>query len=115
MIRFLSVHEKLVYQRAEVFSGKHIFPMRVVNCNLHAHVLCTRAVDVIHKKEANKQSLHMLILGCPGSGKGTLAHWLKRDFGIERLTTGDLLRKQVMDHTNIGQLVKASMDQGSKL
>lgn len=35
----------------------------------------------------------LVILGAPGSGKGTLAKVLKEDYGINHISTGDLIRK----------------------
>ena len=57
----------------------------------------------------------MLILGCPGSGKGTQGRWIERDFKVERIITGDLLRKHVINNTNIGQDVKAYLERGGNI
>ncbi|VDP95172.1 unnamed protein product, partial [Echinostoma caproni] len=47
-----------------------------------------------------------IILGPPGSGKGTISNRIKKDFPIEHLSSGDILRAHVSGKTSIG--VKAS-------
>ncbi|CAG0905366.1 unnamed protein product [Cyprideis torosa] len=53
-----------------------------------------------------------LILGAPGSGKGTIASRILRDFGLQHISSGDVLRKHIADETNLGRQVKAFMEQG---
>jgi adenylylsulfate kinase-like enzyme len=38
------------------------------------------------------QPLQLVLLGLPGSGKGTQAKWMVRDFNLRVLSTGDMLR-----------------------
>jgi adenylate kinase len=52
------------------------------------------------------------MLGAPGSGKGTQAQRLQKDFGFPQVSTGDLLRRAVADKTPIGVKAKALMDAG---
>jgi adenylate kinase len=53
------------------------------------------------------------MLGAPGSGKGTQAQRLQKDFGFPQVSTGDLLRRAVADKTPIGVQAKALMDAGN--
>jgi len=46
---------------------------------------------------------HGLIMGPPGSGKGTMAKRITRDFGFEVLSTGDLIRAQISSGTDVGK------------
>ena len=56
--------------------------------------------------------MRVVLLGAPGSGKGTQAQRLQSEFGILQVSTGDLLRKAVADATPLGLQAKASMDAG---
>ncbi|XP_064097078.1 GTP:AMP phosphotransferase AK3, mitochondrial-like isoform X2 [Macrobrachium nipponense] len=54
----------------------------------------------------------MIILGAPGSGKGTISSRILRDFGLKHLSSGDLLRSQVISKTELGVKAKAFMTAG---
>lgn len=56
--------------------------------------------------------LNLVIIGPPGSGKGTQAERVARDSGLAHLSTGDLLRKEVAAGTPIGVKVKTNMETG---
>jgi adenylate kinase len=55
----------------------------------------------------------MVLLGAPGSGKGTQAQQLQTDYGWPQVSTGDLLRKAVAEGTDLGLQAKAIMDAGN--
>jgi adenylate kinase len=52
------------------------------------------------------------LFGPPGAGKGTQAERLKRDLGLTHLATGDILRQEVADGTELGREAKRFMDSG---
>lgn len=54
----------------------------------------------------------LIIMGPPGSGKGTQAEHLARHFGIPAISTGDLFRAHVRDKTELGLEARAFMDKG---
>jgi adenylate kinase len=56
--------------------------------------------------------LNLILLGPPGAGKGTQAERLHDDFGIPHISTGDILREQVADETELGRTAKGYMDAG---
>ena len=56
--------------------------------------------------------LNLILLGPPGAGKGTQAERLREDFSIPHISTGDMLRVQVADETELGNEAKRYMDAG---
>lgn len=54
----------------------------------------------------------MVLLGPPGSGKGTQARELARIFGLPHISMGDMLRKTVGQQTALGQAVSTGMQAG---
>jgi adenylate kinase len=56
--------------------------------------------------------MRIVLLGAPGSGKGTQSQRLIERAGIPQISTGDLLRGAVARGTPLGQQAKAAMDSG---
>jgi len=56
---------------------------------------------------------NIILLGAPGSGKGTQSNNILRDFCYCQLSTGDLLRDNVAKKTPAGIKAKAAMDKGA--
>ncbi|HEY5568379.1 MAG TPA: adenylate kinase [Gammaproteobacteria bacterium] len=56
--------------------------------------------------------MRIVMLGAPGSGKGTQAKSLETEYGFPQVSTGDLLRKAVAEGTPLGRRAKAIMDLG---
>ncbi len=56
--------------------------------------------------------MRIVMLGAPGSGKGTQAQRIQKDHGLPQVSTGDLLRRAVADKTPLGQRAKKAMDAG---
>ncbi len=56
--------------------------------------------------------MRIVMLGAPGSGKGTQAQRLQQDHQLPQVSTGDLLRRAVADKTPLGLKAKATMDAG---
>ncbi len=56
--------------------------------------------------------MRIVLLGAPGSGKGTQSQLLVKAYGVPQISTGDLLREAVAKGTPLGVRAKAAMDQG---
>jgi len=59
-----------------------------------------------------QKMIRIVLLGAPGSGKGTQAKRLVERHGIPQISTGDLLRAQRAAGTPLGQRAQAAMDAG---
>lgn len=62
--------------------------------------------------EQTSYMARLIIMGPPGSGKGTQAEHLARHFGIPAISTGDLFRAHVRDKTDLGLEAGEFMDRG---
>lgn len=56
--------------------------------------------------------MHLVIMGAPGSGKGTYANTLKSEFAIPHISTGEMFRKAISEGTELGKLAKSLIDNG---
>ncbi|HLE81112.1 MAG TPA: adenylate kinase [Dehalococcoidia bacterium] len=57
-------------------------------------------------------SNHIILLGAPGSGKGTQADTLRRTLGLAHVASGDLFREAAQKGTEPGKLAKSYMEKG---
>jgi adenylate kinase len=58
------------------------------------------------------QQLNLILFGPPGAGKGTQAERLRTDFSLPFISTGDMLRANVKQETDLGKKAKEYMDAG---
>lgn len=56
--------------------------------------------------------MRLVLLGCPGVGKGTQATFIKEKYHIAQISTGDMLRSAIAAGTPLGLQVKHIMDEG---
>ncbi|MRG76629.1 MAG: adenylate kinase [ANME-2 cluster archaeon] len=56
--------------------------------------------------------VNLVLLGAPGAGKGTQAKMLAGKYGILHISTGDILRENVSNNTELGKKAKEYMDKG---
>ncbi len=54
----------------------------------------------------------IVIFGAPGAGKGTQSDYIVERYGLTHISTGDLLRKEIADKTELGIRIKSIMDAG---
>ncbi|MBQ8909164.1 MAG: adenylate kinase [Clostridia bacterium] len=57
--------------------------------------------------------MKIILLGAPGSGKGTLANQIIKDFDIPQISTGQLFRNAIKDRTELGIKIESTMASGS--
>ena len=56
--------------------------------------------------------LYIVIFGAPGSGKGTQSERIVEKYGINHISTGDVLRAEIKNGTELGKTAKGYIDQG---
>lgn len=56
--------------------------------------------------------LNIVIFGAPGSGKGTQSEKLIEKYGLKHISTGDLLRSEIKENSELGQLADSYMSKG---
>jgi len=56
--------------------------------------------------------MNLVLLGGPGSGKGTQADKIQNAFAVVHISTGELFRANIKNETALGASAKAYMDKG---
>ena len=57
--------------------------------------------------------MKLILLGAPGAGKGTQAELLVRKLSIPAISTGNMLREEMKNDTELGRTVRRYMDEGT--
>ena len=57
--------------------------------------------------------MNIVIFGPPGAGKGTQSSLIVKKFKLHQLSTGELLRKEIKDKTNLGNQISSIMSTGN--
>ncbi|XP_072764643.1 adenylate kinase [Anoplolepis gracilipes] len=68
--------------------------------------------DTVPKLETPSNGINAVLLGPPGSGKGTQALLFKERYCVCHLSTGDMLRAEVSSGSTLGTQIKKVMDEG---
>ena len=56
--------------------------------------------------------MNIILFGPPGAGKGTQAIKIVKNFDLHKVSTGDLLREEIKNNTDLGNKVRSLMDKG---
>jgi adenylate kinase len=56
--------------------------------------------------------LNVVIFGAPGSGKGTQSEYIIREFGLDHISTGEVLRAEIKNQTELGKVAGTYIDKG---
>lgn len=59
-----------------------------------------------------KHMINLVLFGKPGAGKGTQAQFLKEQYNLKHISTGDVFRFNIKNDTELGILAKSYMDKG---
>ena len=57
--------------------------------------------------------LNIILCGAPGSGKGTQSEYIVKKYGLEHLSTGDLLRSEIASGSRFGKQIDAIISKGN--
>ena len=57
--------------------------------------------------------MHLILLGAPGSGKGSYAVGLKEHYGIPHISTGEIFRNEIASQSELGKLAQSLIDKGN--
>lgn len=56
--------------------------------------------------------MNLILLGAPGSGKGTQASLISKEYGISPISTGDIIRENIKNKTQLGLLAEKLINNG---
>ena len=56
--------------------------------------------------------INIVFFGKPGAGKGTQAQFLKEEYNLSHLSTGDIFRFHIKNETELGKIAQTFMDKG---
>jgi adenylate kinase len=62
--------------------------------------------------ESARDGFNLILIGGPGSGKGTQAEYLQNHFSLLHLSTGSLFRENLNNNSDLGKLAKSFMNKG---
>jgi adenylate kinase len=70
--------------------------------------------DLLHYQipMERKEKMNIILVGAPGAGKGTLSAFLKKEYNLPYLSTGDIFRAEIKRETELGQLARKLIDNG---
>ena len=57
--------------------------------------------------------LNIILCGAPGSGKGTQSDFIVEKYGLQHLSTGDVLRAEIKSGSALGQEIEAIISNGN--
>jgi len=71
-----------------------------------------KQIRQIHLSNMSSKPVRALIMGPPGSGKGTVSERIVNTFNVTHLSSGDVLRSQIKEGTEVGLKAKAIVEKG---
>ena len=63
-------------------------------------------------RKTDNDMMNIVLFGAPGCGKGTQAALLKEHYGIEHVSTGEIIRDHIRRSTSLGKEVQACIERG---
>src|SRR5262245_18296956 len=86
--------------------------MKILLLSLFVGMTSLSALLFAQETTAKKNIKVVILLGPPGSGKGTQAVRLTKELGIPHISTGDLFRENISKDTELGRRAKTYMNAG---
>ena len=71
-----------------------------------------KQIRQIHLSNMSSKPVRALIMGPPGSGKGTVSERIVNTFKVTHLSSGDVLRSQIKEGTEVGLKAKEIVEKG---
>ncbi|MEZ4857098.1 MAG: adenylate kinase [Gelidibacter sp.] len=71
-----------------------------------------RDLPEIYQLKTTQHMTNLVLFGPPGAGKGTQANFLKEQYNLIHISTGDVFRFNIKNETALGMLAKSYMDKG---
>lgn len=107
-----------LFYKSEVYNGEYAIdyfglkiPDRfIVGYGLDYNELGRNLKEVYQLNQ--KHMINLVLFGKPGAGKGTQAEFLKEQYNLKHISTGDLFRYNMKNNTELGQLAKSYMEKG---
>ena len=56
--------------------------------------------------------MNLIIFGPPGAGKGTQSHYISKKYNLYQLSSGDLLRQEIQNKTDLGNTIEKTISNG---
>jgi len=100
------------YEHAASIDGKYGSMMKRLDGNQPKDTVFSEIKSAIDSAASPKKPINTIIMGAPGSGKGTQCDLITKKFGVKHLSTGDMLRAAVKAQSPLGMKAKEYMDAG---
>ena len=71
-----------------------------------------RDIPEVYQIKETQHMTNLVLFGPPGAGKGTQANFLKEQYDLIHISTGDVFRYNIKNETALGMLAKSYMDKG---
>lgn len=82
-----------------------------VNGEQHIDII-SRDIEIIVNEEMRKKMFNVLVMGYPGSGRGTQGQAVAQKYGLVHLSTGKMLEDEIKRGTEVGEKVKELFENG---
>lgn len=79
---------------------------------LIAVVIIAIVAITVYRNSKREKPLVIIMMGAPGSGKGTNAIEISKKLNLPHISTGDLLRENIKNQTKLGSLAKQTINKG---